>query len=299
MSFSTDIKTELCSESISSRVLAVAEAYGVLLYCRTFSAAEVQIVTGSEAAAQRLPKLFRRAFGVSLAEPKRTGRGHWSFHLTDRAEIAAMFEAFGLEAHRTVSHHVNLSVLEEPDCAVAFLRGAFLAGGSVTDPHKGFHMELTTAHYSVSREVHALLAELGFPPHDSARSGSYMLYYKRADVIADLLTLLGAQHASLEVMSAQVERDMNNKVNRQINCDSANADKVVATAQQQLEAILRIKEQYGLDILPEKLHEAALLRIANPEASLADLAKLSFPSVTKSTLNYRLKKIMEFQLEDN
>ena len=99
-------------------------------------------------------------------------------------------------------------------------------------------------------------------------------------------------------MSAQVERDMNNKVNRQINCDSANADKVVATAQQQLEAILRIKEQYGLDILPEKLHEAALLRIANPEASLADLAKLSYPSVTKSTLNYRLKKIMEFRVEE-
>ena len=297
MSFSTDIKTELCSEAISDRALAVAEAYGVLLYCRTFSASEVQIVTLCEAVAERLPKLFRRAFNLTLAEPARTGRGHWSFRTTDRAAIAAMFEAFDLEAQRTVSHHVNLSVLEEQGSAVAFLRGAFLAGGSVSDPHKGFHMELATVHYSVSREVHALLAELGFPPHDSTRAGSYMLYYKRADVIADLLTLLGAQHASLEVMSAQVERDMNNKVNRQINCDSANADKVVATAQQQLEAILRIKEQYGLDILPEKLHEAALLRIANPEASLADLAKLSYPSVTKSTLNYRLKKIMEFNPE--
>ena len=298
MSFSTDIKTELCSEAISDRALAVAEAYGVLLYCRTFSASEVQIVTLCEAVAERLPKLFRRAFNLTLAEPARTGRGHWSFRTTDRAAIAAMFEAFDLEAQRTVSHHVNLSVLEEQGSAVAFLRGAFLAGGSVSDPHKGFHMELATVHYSVSREVHALLAELGFPPHDSTRAGSYMLYYKRADVIADLLTLLGAQHASLEVMSAQVERDMNNKVNRQINCDSANADKVVATAQQQLEAILRIKEQYGLDILPEKLHEAALLRIANPEASLADLAKLSYPSVTKSTLNYRLKKIMEFHVEE-
>ena len=295
MSFSTDIKTELCSEAISSRALAVAEAYGVLLYCRTFSASEVQIVTGCEAVAQRLPKLFRRAFGFALEEPSRTGRGHWSFRLTDRDAIAAVFEAFDLDAHRTVSHHVKLSVLEEPGSAVAFLRGAFLAGGSVSDPHKGFHMELATAHYSVSREVHALLAELGFPPHDSARAGSYMLYYKRADVIADLLTLLGAQHASLEVMSAQVERDMNNKVNRQINCDSANADKVVATAQQQLEAILRIKEQYGLDILPEKLHEAALLRIANPEASLTELAKLADPPVSKSCMGHRMKKLLEFK----
>ena len=298
MSFSTDIKTELCSESISGKSLAVAEAYGVLLYCRTFSASQMQLVTGCEALAQRLPKLFRRAFGVTLQEPSRTGRGHWFFRTEDRADIRAMFEAFGQEAGRTVSHHVNLGVLEEDGCGAAFLRGAFLAGGSVSDPHKGFHMELSCAHYSVSREVHALLAELGFPPHDSARSGSYLLYFKRADVIADLMTLLGAPHAALEVMSAQVERDMNNKVNRQINCDSANADKVVATAQAQLEAILRIQSEYGLDILPEKLQEAALLRIANPEASLADLAKLSFPHVTKSTLNYRLKKIMEFHVEE-
>ena len=119
MSFSTDIKTELCALPISGKALAVAEAYGVLLYCRTFSAAQVQIVTGCEAVARRLPKLFRRAFGVTLSEPTRTGRGHWSFSLNDRAAIAAMFEAFGLEAHRTVSHHVNLSVLEEQGTAVA------------------------------------------------------------------------------------------------------------------------------------------------------------------------------------
>ena len=254
MSFSTDIKTELCSEAVSGKALAVAEAYGVLLYCRTFSASEVQIVTGCEAVSQRLPKLFRRAFGFAPEEPTRTGRGHWSFRLTDRDAIAAVFEAFGQEAHRTVSHHVNLSVLEEPGSAVAFLRGAFLAGGSVSDPRKGFHMELATAHYSVSREVHALLAELGFPPHDSARAGSYMLYYKRADVIADLLTLLGAQHASLEVMSAQVERDMNNKVNRQINCDSANADKVVATAQQFGEAQLPKRDEKHAELQTQEDH---------------------------------------------
>ena len=119
-----------------------------------------------------------------------------------------------------------------------------------------------------------------------------MLYYKRADVIADLLTLLGAQHASLEVMSAQVERDMNNKVNRQINCDSANADKVVAAAQEQIDAIRRIAKEIGLDALPEPLKDAALLRITNPAASLADLAQLSFPKVTKSCLSHRLKKLM-------
>lgn len=91
---------------------------------------------------------------------------------------------------------------------------------------------------------------------------------------------------------------MNNSINRKVNCDTANADKVVAAAQEQLNAIKRIEREYGLDVLPEKLQEAALLRIANPEASLADLAVLSYPPVTKSCLSYRLKKIVEFHPED-
>ena len=297
VSFSSEIKAELCAAPLTSRHLAAAEAYGVLLYCRVFSPAEMRLVTGSEAFAERLPKLFRKAFGVTLPEPARTGQGHWSFRVDDRAALSTMFETFGLDPARNVSHHVNLGALEEPGSQAAFLRGAFLAGGSVSDPKKGYHMELTCPHYSVSREVHALLAELGYPPHDSARSGSYMLYYKKADVISDLITLLGADVAAMEVMKAQVERSMTNKVNRQINCDSANADKVVSAARAQLNAILRIQSEYGLEALPEKLQETALLRIANPEASLADLSKLSYPHVTKSTLSYRLNKILEFDPE--
>ena len=297
MSFSSEIKAELCAVPVASRDFAAAEAYGVLLYCRTFSPREVRIETASEPFAQRLPKLFRKAFGVALPTPAVSGRGRQVFRLEDPAAIAVMFETFGLEPGLNVSHHVNLGALEEHGCREAFLRGAFLAGGSVTDPRRGYHMELATTHYSVSREVHALLADRGYPPNASARGGSYLLYYKRADVIADVLTLIGAGVSGMEVLGAQVERSMNNKVNRQINCDSANADKVVASAQEQLEAILRIQSEYGLDALPEKLQQAALLRIANPEASLADLAKLSQPPVSKSTLSYRLKKLIEFKPE--
>lgn len=294
MSFSSEIKSELCALPFGDRALALAECYGVLLYCHTFTPRELRIVTASADFAQRLPKSFKKAFGVSLPEPKETGRGRQVFHTEEAAVLAPILDAIGLDPGRSVSHHINLGVLEEPGATVAFLRGAFLAGGSVTDPGKGFHMELATAHYSVSREAEAILTDLGYPPNSSKRSGSYMLYYKRAEAIADVLTLLGADTSSLRVVEAQVERSMNNKVNRQINCDSANADKVVAAAQEQLDAILRIQSEYGLAVLPEKLQDAALLRIANPEASLADLAKLSYPAVSKSTLSYRLKKILEF-----
>ena len=295
MSFSSDIKTELCAAPLADKALAAAEAYGVLLFGRTFSQREVRIVTASDAFADRLPKLFFRAFGVRLPEPDRSGRGHRSFR-TDRPEdIAAMFDAYGLDMRRTVSHHVNLGALEEPGCSAAFLRGAFLAGGSVTDPVKNYHMELSTAHYSVSRECAAMLAELDLRPGEITRGGNYVLYYKKSERIEDLLSTIGATTCAMRVMSAKVEKSMTNSINRKVNCDAANVDKTVAAAQAQLEAIRRIDREYGLDTLPEPLQQAALLRFANPEVSLTDLARLSYPPVSRSTLSYRLKKLMEYK----
>ena len=135
-------------------------------------------------------------------------------------------------------------------------------------------------------------------PGQARRGANCLSYLKQSETIADFLTAVGAPVAALDVISAKVERDMRNEINRKVNCDTANADKVVAAAQEQIDAIRRIERDYGLDVLPEKLQSAALLRIANPEASLADLATLSYPPVTKSCLNYRLKKLMEFHMDD-
>lgn len=103
----------------------------------------------------------------------------------------------------------------------------------------------------------------------------------------------------MDIMSAKVEKDMKNSINRKVNCDSANADKVVEAAAKQMEAIRRIDKLYGLDSLPDKLQEAALLRYANPEASLADLATLSYPPVSKSCLSHRLKKLLTYTPEED
>lgn len=297
MSFSSDVKAELCRAPVTRRCCAVAEAYGVLLYSHTYTAREIRIVTASDAFAERLPKLFHRAFGVRFDGPAEAAGGRWVRTITDPAALATIFDAFGAEPD-AIAHHINLAVLEEPCCRVSFVRGAFLAGGSVTDPSKNYHLELITAHYSVSREAYSVLVELGFQPREIARGGSYVLYFKKSEAIEDLLTTLGASNAAMGIMSAKVEKSMNNTINRKVNCDSANADKVVSAAQEQLAAIRRIERDYGLDALPEKLQEAALLRIANPEASLADLATLSYPPVSKGCLSYRLKKIMEFRPEE-
>lgn len=292
MSFSSDVKTELCKNPIEKRCCTLAEAYGVLLYCNTFSASEIRIITGSEPFCARLPKLFRRAFGLTFDRISPAGAGgKRSLLITDKDKISRIFESYGYDAARALSHHINLGVLEDDCCKSAFMRGAFLAGGSITDPAKRYHLELVTDHYSVSRETFSVLLEMGFSPKDASRNGNYITYFKQSEAIEDFFTTIGAPIAAMEIMSAKVEKDMRNAVNRKVNCDTANADKVVGAAQEQLTAIARIEAGIGIVNLPERLYEAALLRIANPEASLADLALLSDPPVSKSCLSHRMRKL--------
>ena len=294
MSFSSEVKAELCRQRIDKKCCALAECYGVLLYCNTFSPREIRIVTASADFAARLPRLFRRAFGLGFDRlPPEGAEGKRSFVMTDAEKIKKIFSAFGADAEATLSHHVNFGVIEEECDRMSFMRGAFLAGGSVTDPEKRYHLELATPHHSVSRESYSVLLEMGFTARETQRGGNFLLYFKQADAIADLLAALGATTSAMGVMTAKVDKEMRNTITRQINCDSANADKVVAAAQEQMDAIRRIAKEYGLDSLSEPLKDAALLRITNPAASLADLALLSNPKVTKSCLSHRLKKLVE------
>lgn len=298
MSFSSDAKAELCQSRADKKCCAVAESYGVLLYCSTFSAQEIRIITASAELAARLPRLFKKAFSLSFDILPKEGSGKKSLIINGKDKLESIFSAFGADIDATLTHHLNYGVIEEECCRTAFVRGAFLAGGSVTDPEKNYHLELATPHHSVSREMFSLLLDMGFSPKETRRGANSLLYFKKADAIADFFTKLGAPVTAMKVMTAKVDKEMRNTVTRQINCDSANADKTVAAAQEQLEAIRRIAGKYGLDALPEQLKQAALLRITNPEASLADLARLSYPPVTKSCLSYRLKKIISFQPED-
>ncbi len=293
MSFSATVKSELCRTPLNRACCAKAEAYGVLLYANCFSAREIRIITASPALAQRLPKLWKRAFSLSFDAVSSGGRGGKTvFLMTDADKIAAIFSAYGYDASRALAHHINLGVLEDECCRASFLRGAFLAGGSITDPAKRYHLELVTDHKNVSGEAFSILLEMGFAPKDTLRAGHYVIYFKQSEAIEDFLTTLGAPSAAMEIMSAKVEKDMRNAVNRRVNCDSANADKIVSAAQAQIDKIRAI----GLDNLPPELAQVALLRVANPEASLADLAALSDPPVTKSCINHRLRKLMAFEV---
>ena len=293
MSFSADVKAELCRAPLNRSCCTAAEAYGILLYANSFTGREIRIITGSSALSARLPKLFSRAFGVEFdALPPDGARGKRTFRITDSEKIRKIFSAYGQEPG--VALHVNFGVLENDCCRAAFLRGAFLSGGSVTDPDKRYHLEFSCSHRSVLGETTALLQELGFEPRTSHRSGGELLYFKKCETISDLLTTMGAPIASLAMQQSETEKLMRNLINRRVNCDSANADRIVSAALEQLEMIRRIEAEVGLDALPEALQDTAMLRIANPESSLAELSALSYPPVSKSCLSHRMKKLMGF-----
>ncbi len=293
MSFSSNVKAELCRLAVNKKCCAVAECYGVLLYCNTFTPNLIRIVTESTSFAERLPKLLKRAFNLEFDSLPEEASGKQTFLIKDSAKISEIFAAFGYSAENSLALHVNLGVLEDVCCRAAFLRGAFLAGGSVTDPEKRYHLELTTAHRTAGRETYSLLLEMDFHPKDTMRNGSIVLYFKQSEAIEDVLTKLGAPVCAMEIMEAKVEKDLRNTVNRRVNCETANLTKVVDAAQEQLSAI----HSLNLDELPPKLRQTALLRIENPECTLSELAEMIEPPITKSAINHRMRKLIAMAAE--
>jgi len=299
ISFSGTAKSEICRVFPQKKCCALAQCFGILLFCNSFSADGIRIITESRDFAQNLPKLFKKAFGISFDQlPDADSSGKLIFQITDQEKLSAVMGAYGFDARDTLSLHVNLPVVEDDCCKASFLRGAFLAGGSVTDPLKGYHMEITTTHQSVARETYTIMWEtLGFYPKNAQRSGAQVLYLKQCDLISDFLTFLGAPVAAMGIMEARLEKELNNKVNRRCNCDDANTSKVVEAAQEHLSAIRILRERGMLENMPGKLQQAAIAREQNPEASLTELAAMMDPAISKPAMNHRLKKIVEIAKE--
>ena len=299
ISFSGAAKAEICRAFPQKRCCALAECFGILLFCNSFGADGVRIITESREFAQNLPKLFKKAFSVNFdAVPEENSQGKLVFLITDPQKIRTIMASYGFNPADTLALNVNLAVVEDDCCKASFLRGAFMSGGSVTDPVKGYHIEIATTHAAVSRQTYALMEEvLGFYPKTAPRGGAQVLYLKQSEQISDLLTYLGAPVAAMGIMEARLEKELNNKVNRRCNCDDANTSKVVEAAQEQLAAIRILRDRGEVEKLPKKLHQALVARENNPEASLTELAALMEPPISKPAMNHRLKKLVELSKE--
>ena len=299
ISFSGNAKAEMAKVFPQKNCCALAQCFGILLFCNSFHSDNIRIITESREFAAILPKLFKKAFNVLFdIVPDEDTMGKLCFQITERENIQKVMASYGFDARDTLALHINFPVVEEECCRTAFLRGAFLAGGSVTDPSKGYHMELAPTHQSVSKEANILVEDaMGFSPKIAVRGGSRVLYLKQSDQISDFLIFLGAPVASMGIMEAKLEKEMNNKVNRRCNCDDANTSKVVEAAQEQLSAIRVLRQNGAFEHLPGKLLQAATARENNSEASLSELASMMEPPISKPAMNHRIQKLLKLAQE--
>ena len=284
MSFTTDIKSELCHLPVTDET-ALAECLGMLLFAGQFSREGLRIQCEMPAVRRRVQQLLSQYLDI-WPEENDTILQVW-----DTQEIDRIYAIYGYERERTLP--LNRALVEDEQSRSAFLRGAFLVGGYVSTPEKGYHLELVTPHYHVSRQVSALLLEMELPAGQLMRRGIYVLYYKDSAAIEDLLSACGATTAAMDLMLKKVERELRNDVNRRVNCETANLTKTVGAAARQIAAIERLEAAGLLEKLPMPLQITAQMRINNPEMSLAELCQ-NFPEpISRPGLNNRLRRLVQ------
>ncbi|MGN1030480.1 MAG: DNA-binding protein WhiA [Butyricicoccaceae bacterium] len=291
MTFSSQVKTELCALPVERDCCAMAEAYGLLLYGNRFDEEQIRLVTSHDALAQRIPMLFARGFGIELGAGVRQ-RTRTEFVIAQEAHRRVIFHALGYDYKYHLTYHLNRNVIEEDCCRTAFLRGMFLAAGTVASPDKKAHLEMTTSHQGLSREAMSLMLDMGLSPKLGERRGSALLYWKDEQGIRQFLSLLGAQQSAEALEQAKHQKELRNRVNRRVNCETANLIKASNAAAEQIVFIQRALDAHGEEIFTEAMRETVRLRLEHPDASLSELAALHDPPISKPGLNHRLKKIV-------
>ncbi len=295
MSFSADVKREIAEDLPDKPCCRAAQAYGMLEFSHAFSGREISIQTELDTVADLYATLTAEVCGVPLPAVgqirRRTVLHTRSYD--DAAVRARVLERFG-HAATDVSVRLNRANVDCDQCARALLRGAFLACGAVTDPNHDYHLEFGVPYYNLSRDLIALLGEVGIPAKSVTRNGSYVVYIKESERIEDCLTYLGASHGALEMMSVKVIKSIRNETNRRNNCDSANIDKTIAAAGMHIDAVRRIEATCGIAALPKNLQQVARLRLENPDMSLRELGAAMEPPLSRSGVNHRLQRILEF-----
>lgn len=297
MSFSTEVKNELCRVSMQRACCTRAEAYGALLHATVFSHREIRLSTENSVIARRLQALLQRAFFV-VSEPQQQGR-KYQIVLEQPAQIGRIFDVLGYDRKSHITYHLNRNELEEECCLASFLRGAFLMAGTVAGPDKKSHLELKSGHQSLAGEETSLLLDLGLSPKQAQRGGNSLLYFKDSTSVEDFLTRIGAPHAAMALMEAKVEKNLRNTINRQVNCETANLVKTADAAARQIAAIRAVLDTRGEEAFPENLRETVRLRLAHPTDTLAELAQRFEPPISKPGLSHRLKKITEFASKED
>lgn len=295
MSFSYDVKKELCS-AITDKDRKYCCLYGMLLFCRSFSPESIVFQTENEQVSELFCRLIDDVIGGSgIIETSRTekknGGALYSLSVTSehyREEIIYRYRI----SSRTLIHRIQNDVIDN-NSVYAFIAGAFLSCGSITEPMKEYHLEFAVPFPELAEDLMKLLSSVGVTAKYAERKNTYVIYLKDSEAIEDLLTLMGATMSSIELMNVKIFKDVRNKANRIANCDAANIERTLRASEKQIADIEYIMETEGLDSLTPELRNMAEVRIENPDVSLKELGEMLDKPVGRSGANHRLKKLSE------
>ncbi len=291
MSFSSDVKSELAKTENLLPCCFHAQVYGLVLFAH-FSKYNLSITTENTDVFDLYSSYINDYCGVNTYISNGSNKKLTTYVKTDE-EKSKVFAKFGHEL-KEPTLRINRANINEECCASSFLRGVFLACGTVTAPERGYHLEFVVPYKKLSLDFIHFLEELGLSPKYINRKGNHIVYFKDSESIEDILAIIGAQDASLYVMGIKIEKDVKNKVNRRLNFELSNMNKTVDAANAQVEAIEYIESKVGINSLPENLQQIARLRVDNPEASLRDLGQMMDEPLSRSGVNHRLAKIVSF-----
>ncbi|HEX2926176.1 MAG TPA: DNA-binding protein WhiA [Ruminiclostridium sp.] len=311
MSFSTFVKDELCRVELHHDVCCMkAEIFGVILTGNLFSNEKnnrnIKMVTENAAFARRTYSTVRKVYGISPEVAIRRSsklKKHVSYSVifASMQLINKILYDFGITAFSENENNSAKDNLRKVCCKKSFLRAAFLSGGSISDPEKTYHLEISTRNNFCAELIKELLQEYGINAKIIVRKGNYVTYIKEGENIVDFLNIIGAHGALMELENVRILKDMRNSVNRIVNCETANLEKTVNASVRQMENIRFIQSSIGIDKLPENLIEIANLRLEYSDASLKELGEMLHPKLGKSGVNHRLRKLDEIaeQVRDN
>ena len=279
MSFSSDIKEELGRQYSKSRHCQMAELSGMIELEGRIDEQDgtMYFKTDNPVLLEKYAILMRKVFELDISKPI-------SKEDTDR--IMQTFKWSRLEGATT-----NGLILQNTCCKRAFIRGAFLAGGSMSDPNKSYHFEIVCHTLEQAKQLQSVMQSFGTDAKIVERKGHHVVYLKEGSQIVDMLNVMEAYVALMNLENVRILKEVRNTINRKVNCETANINKTVNAAVKQVEDIELIRERIGLDNLPDNLREMALLRLEYPEATLKELGNYLEPPVGKSGVNHRLRKL--------
>ncbi len=288
VSYAYTVKNEICGcGRFEKPCCKKAQLYGIVLFSAVYSESAFKLTTGHISTALKCVSLVKDLLGIEL-KVEIMGRGYSV--KTSGSNALKLYDFMGY-SHRDISLHLNYVNLNCDNCILAFIAGAFLAGGTVTSPDKSYRLEVDCAHSDRLEDLKFLLENSEIMAHITQRGSTYVMYIKDSETIENILAMMGATNAALDLMSTKVAKNIRNRANRSVNVETANLGKTLAVSARQIEAIEYLMETDELYNLDNELIDMATLRLANSECSLSQLAALT--NVSRSLVNSRLKKLVE------